>query len=99
MVAYLVTCTFDLKNATSQDYQTAYADLASLGLKKVITSTQGNPVVAPTTLTIGEFNGQNATVVRDSVRDAVQRAFSGRRFSSEIFVVVGGDWAWGAAST
>jgi hypothetical protein len=33
-MAYLVTCTFDLSNATSQDYQTAYADLASLGLKK-----------------------------------------------------------------
>lgn len=98
-MAYLVTCTFDLRNATSQDYQTAYADLASLGLKKAIVSSQGNQVVAPTTMTIGEFNGQNAAAVRDSVRDAVQRAFSARRFSSEIFVVVGGDWAWGVAST
>ena len=98
-MAYLVTCTFDLKNATSQDYQTAYADLANLGLKKIIASSQGNQVVAPTTMTIGEFNGQNAGAVRDSVRDAVQQAFSARRFSSEIFVVVGDDWAWGAAST
>jgi hypothetical protein len=98
-MAYLVTCTFDLTNATSQDYQTAYADLASLGLKKVLVSEQGHQVVAPTTMTLGEFNGQNAAAVRDSVRDSVKRAFAARRFSAEIFVVVGGDWAWGAAST
>lgn len=98
-MAYLVTCTFDLKNATSQDYQTAYADLASLGLKKVVVSDQGQQIVAPTTMTLGQFEGQNAVAVRDSVRESVKRAFSSRRFSSEIFVVVGGDWTWGAAST
>jgi hypothetical protein len=98
-MAYLVTCTFDLENATSQDYQTAYVDLTNLGLKKVILSDQGNQVVAPTTMTIGQFDGQNAAAVRESVRDSVKRAFSSRRFSSEILVVVGGDWAWGAATT
>lgn len=34
-MSYLVFCTFDLKNASSQDYHTAYSDLAALGLQKV----------------------------------------------------------------
>ncbi len=98
-MAYLVTCTFDLKNATRTDYQNAYADLEGIGLKKVIVSDQGNEVVTPTTMTIGTFNGQSAGAVRDYVRDNVQGAFRSRRFSSEIFVTVGGDWAWGGATT
>jgi hypothetical protein len=98
-MSYLVTCTFDLKNASRQDYQNAYADLAGIGLKRVIVSDQGNEVVVPTTMTIGQFNGSSAAQVRDDIRDAVQGVFNKRRFSSEIFVVVGGDWAWGGATT
>src|ERR1700752_5498674 len=64
-VSYLATCTFDLKGASTQDYQTAYADLEKTGLKKVVESGSGGKVVAPTTMTIGEFNGQSAAAVRD----------------------------------
>ena len=65
----------------------------------MIVSNQGRQVVARTTMVIGEFNGQSAGGVRDFVRDAVERAFAAQRFSSEIFIVVGGDWAWSADST
>jgi len=98
-MSYFVFCTFDLKGATSQDYQAAYADLEKIGLKKVIVSDQGNNVVIPTTATAGQFNGTSTGAVRDDIRNRVQNAFKARRFSSEIFVVVGGDWAWGAATT
>jgi hypothetical protein len=98
-MSYFVTCTFDLKNASRDDYINAYADLKRLGLSRTVASVQGTTVVAPTTMTMGEFNGQNVGAVRDSVRDQVQAAFAARRFSSEIFVSVGGDWAWGAATT
>jgi hypothetical protein len=98
-VTYLVFCTFDLKNASSTDYQNAYADLAQIGLKKVYKSDSGGDVVIPTTAAMGEFNGESAPAVRDYVRDKVKSAFAARRFKSEIFVVVGGNWAWGAAST
>jgi hypothetical protein len=50
-------------------------------------------------MTLGEFNGQSSASVRHFVRDAVKKAFAARAFSSEIFVVVGGDWTWGVAST
>jgi hypothetical protein len=98
-MSFLVTCTFDLKNASTTDYQNAYADLANLGLKKTVVADNKNSIVAPTTMTIGEFNGQSASSVRDYVRERVKNAFSARRFTSEIFVTVGGDWTWGAGTT
>ena len=94
-MAYLVFCTFDLKNASDADYQNAYADLERLGLKKVHKSTQGSNVVIPTTAAMGEINGASAAAVRDDMCSKIQNAFNARRFKSEIFVTVGGDWAWG----
>jgi hypothetical protein len=98
-MSYLVFCTFDLKNASAQDYQNAYADLEKIGLKRVIVSDQGNNIVIPTTATIGTFNGTSATSVRDDIRERIQKAFKARGFKSEIFIVVGANWAWGAGST
>ncbi len=98
-MSYLVFCTFDLKNASSKDYENAYSDLKSLGLYKVIKSDQGSDVVIPTTSVMGEFNGNSASSVRNDLRDKIQSAFQRRGLRSEIFVVVGDDWAWGAAST
>ncbi|GFO63649.1 hypothetical protein [Geomonas paludis] len=98
-MSYLVFCTFDLKNATSADYKNAYADLEKIGLKRVIKADQGHDVVIPTTAAMGTYNGASATSVRDDVTSQVQRAFTARQFKSEIFVVIGGDWAWGAATS
>jgi hypothetical protein len=98
-MSYLVICTFDLKNANHQDYQNAYADLAKIGLNKIIVGSQGGRVVTPTTTTAGEFNGNSAASVCNDIRAQVKSIFAARRFSSEIFVMVGGDWAWGATTT
>jgi hypothetical protein len=68
-MSYFVLCTFDLKSASSQDYQNAYSDLTKLGLKKVVVGNQNNQVVIPTTTVAGEFNGNSAGEVRDSVRN------------------------------
>jgi hypothetical protein len=98
-MSYLVFCTFDLKNATSQDYANAYADLDKIGLKKVVVNSQGNKVVIPTTATMGQFDGTSASNVCTAIRDRVQTAFKARGFTSEIFVVTGGDWAWVSGTT
>jgi len=68
-MSYLVFCTFDLKNATSTDYQNAYADPGKIGLKKVHKSDQGHDVVIPTTATTEDFNGTSAASVRNDIRD------------------------------
>lgn len=98
-MAYLVFCTFDLKNASATDYQNAYTDLETIGLKKVHKGSAGSDVVIPTTAAMGEFSGTSAGNVRDDVRKQVQNSFAKRGFKSEIFVIVGGDWAWGARTT
>jgi hypothetical protein len=98
-MSYFVLCTFDLKNANRQDYDNAYADLEKFGLKKVIVGDQGGNVVIPTTTVAGTFTGANAGAVRDFVREKAKTAFAARRFVSEIFVLVGDNWAWGGATT
>jgi hypothetical protein len=52
-MSYFVLCTFDLKSASRQDYDNAYADLEKIGLKKVVTSDQGGKAVIPTTTVAG----------------------------------------------
>jgi hypothetical protein len=48
---------------------------------------------------MGDYNGTSASSVRDHVRTQVKAAFAARRFRSEIFVAVGENGAWGAATT
>ncbi|MDI1340869.1 hypothetical protein [Polaromonas sp.] len=98
-MSYLVFCTFDLKNASTQDYQDAYEDLASLGLQKIVTRSQGAKVVIPTTAAMGTFTGSDAATVCTDIRDQVQGAFEARGLKSELFLVTGGDWAWVPGST
>jgi hypothetical protein len=98
-MSYLATCTFDLKNGSSDDYKNAYADFDKIGLKTAVASSEGKRIVAPTTLTIGEFNATDAGRLRDDLCEKVQRGFRTRGFTAEIFVVVGGDWAWGTRTT
>jgi hypothetical protein len=93
-MSYLVFCTFDLKGASSQDYQNAYADLAKIGLAKVHKTAGGGQAVIPTTAAMGFFNGNSSSAVVEYVRDAVQAAFTARRFKSELFLTAGGDWSW-----
>lgn len=98
-MSYLVFCTFDLKNASRQDYTTAYNDLAKIGLVKVHQGGDGGQAVIPTTAAMGFFNGAGAKAVVESVRDSVRAAFNARRFKSELFFTAGGDWAWVPATT
>jgi hypothetical protein len=98
-MTYLIFCTFDLKNATTSDYQNAYADLHKIGLAKVHKGGNGGEVVIPTTAAMGEFNGTSAASIRDAVAEQVKTAFATRRFKSEIFLVVGRDWAWSSRTT
>ncbi|WP_241077485.1 hypothetical protein [Achromobacter xylosoxidans] len=99
-MTYGVVCTFDLKNASSTDYQNAYSDLEALGLKRAQGNSSGGETVIPTTTVLGSYNGESAASVRDHVRTKVQAAFKARGLRSEIFVIVGGqDWTWGSTTS
>jgi hypothetical protein len=98
-VSYFVVCTFDLKNADYEDYQNAYSDLKKIGLSRTVTSDKGSEIILPTTTTAGEFSGTSAVSIRDDLCSQVKKAFSARKFKSEIFISVGGDWSWGHRTT
>lgn len=99
-MTFAVFCTFDLKNASSTDYQNAYSDLETLGLKKVQANDQGGNTVIPTTSVLGGWTGTSAVAIRNDVRAKIQALFKTRGFKSEIFAVVGGeDWTWGSTTT
>lgn len=98
-MSYLVLCTFDLKNASSDDYKTAYSELRAIGLNKVVVGGDRSNYVIPTTTTAGEFNGANSEKIRDDIRQKVKAAFTKHSLRSEIFIVVGDSWAWGSGTT
>lgn len=98
-MSYFAVCTFDLQNATYDDYQNAYADLAKIGLPHVVVPSQGGKIILPTTTCAGAFEGASAGAVRDDLCDCISKAFVARRLISEIFISIGGDWAWGHRTT
>src|SRR6266516_277860 len=98
-MSYFLLCTFDLKNASRQDYENAYADLGKIGLTRVMTRNQGGQVVIPTTTVAGTINGASAVIVHNAVQERIKKAFQARGFSSEIFTLAAGDWAWNGATT
>jgi hypothetical protein len=98
-MSYIIFCTFDLKNATSQDYERAYAALAKLGLQKVQKSDKGHDAVIPTTSAMGEFEADSGGQLRDQAVEEIKAAFAAERLKSEIFGIVGANWAWGTGVT
>ncbi|NVO73210.1 hypothetical protein [Photobacterium damselae] len=99
-MSYIVFCTFDLRNASSQDYENAYSALGRLGLNRVIAADNGRQVVIPTTSVQGSFNGRDAATVRDDLRNRIQQAFTNLGLRSEIYLITGGEnWAWGSTTS
>ena len=93
-MSYLVTVTFDLKNAQSKDYDLVYKSFAALGLSKEVKASNGNTYTLPNTTCLGAFNGTSAGSVRDDFAKRTQNAIAGLGLTGEVFVVVGGDWGW-----
>lgn len=98
-MSYLAVLTFDLADATREDYDNAYSDVRDIGFSTTVRASSGKDIVLPTTTCVGEFNGADVGSVRDDLCTRVQRAFQTRGFKSEVFVAVGGDWAWGHRTT
>jgi hypothetical protein len=94
-MTHFVVVTFDIANGRIEDYEAIYKDFAALGLSRKLKYGHGNIVNLPTTATAGEFNGQTACSIRDQLCDQTQQCFTRRGLRGEVFVSVGGDWAWG----
>ncbi|EGQ9158495.1 hypothetical protein NMT03_000791 [Vibrio alginolyticus] len=94
-MSYFVLCSFDLRNATSEDYEAAYSELAALGLQRTLRADNGNNVSLPNTTVAGIHNGTSTSAMRDHFTSSIETAFRRRGLSSKVFVSVGDNYAWG----
>ncbi|MDK9770760.1 hypothetical protein [Vibrio sp. B181a] len=94
-MSYFVLCSFDLKNASSEDYEAAYAELDAFGLSTTIKGSRGNDVKLPNTTVAGLHNGSSVADVRDHFARKIESAFIRRGLTGKIFVSVGDGYAWG----
>ena len=93
-MSYLAMLSFDLANATREDYAKAYERAAQLGFHRTIRSNNGNLVYLPTTTCAGTFTGSSAAALAEALATQVKSVFAAAGLSAEIFISVGGDWAW-----
>ncbi len=94
-MSYFVIATFDIKDGSSENYRQVYEDIAALGLRGSLASDGGTKCQLPTTTTAGTFTGVSAAAVRDDLSGRIEHVFHRHGLKGEIFVAVGGDWAWG----
>lgn len=95
-MSYGATLSFDLKNASSEDYQDAYADVKKIGFATHVEGENGK-IALPSTTCYGKFTGASADAVMEALRTKVSAAFILRKFTYEIFIAVGGEdtmWGW-----
>lgn len=93
-MSFMVTVSFDLKNAKTEDYVRVYDAFKSLGLNKQIKADNGAVVQLPTTTCVGFFNGATASAVCGDLANRCQAAVEKLALSGEVFVATGGDWSW-----
>lgn len=96
-MSYGVILSFDLKNASSDDYGNAYEDVKKIGFKTHLVGDTNKSIQLPTTTCYGVFDGASAEAVTLVLREKVKAAFVARKFTYEIFVAAGGGghwWGW-----
>lgn len=93
-MSYLVLCTFDLENASSEDYNNAYKVLKKIGLSKEVTSDTNSIVTLPNTVTMGKFNGVSSSLIKEDVLTQIKNEFKALRLKSKIFITVSSGWSW-----
>ncbi|EOX4456750.1 TPA: hypothetical protein O4H68_001504 [Vibrio alginolyticus] len=93
-MSYFVLCTFDLFNATSEDYESAYAELEKLGLHTVLEASSGATVDLPNTTAAGLFTGDKSSSIADDVLRLIKKRFSAQGLKYKVFISVADGYAW-----
>lgn len=94
-MSYLVSISFDIKNATSKNYDDFYSKLDQIGLSKHLVADNGSKIQIPTTTTLaGIFEGNSIEEIRDYIADEIKKVYHQLNLNGEIFVFVGSNWGW-----
>jgi len=92
---FTALCTFDLTNASEEDYTKVYEALEEIGLSRKVHGTNGE-VNLPNTTVLGKFNGQTKAGVRDLVSEKIKNSFKDLNLKSKAFTMVspsGNTWS------
>lgn len=93
-MSYFVLCTFDLFNATSEDYESAYSELKKLGLHTALEAASGKTVDLPNTTAAGLFTGDKHSSIADDLLRLVKERFSAQGLKYKVFISVADGYAW-----
>jgi hypothetical protein len=93
-MSYLVSVSFDIKNGNFNGYQAVYAGFEKAGLSRTQTTSNGKTIHLPTTMVLGEFDGESSAKVRDDVSDQCIAVFQANNLKGELFLTVGTGWTW-----
>ena len=98
-MSFLVVVSFDIKDASSKDYENLYNSFEKIGLKRSVKADDGKLYNVPTTTTVvGEFTGQTSAKVRDDLRELVKTAYRINKLTGDFFINVGNNWTWTISS-
>lgn len=98
-MSYLVTVSYDLKNADSSTYKVIDDLLSDMGFSDSIVGSSGKELELPDNTYAGEFEGESVSKVRQDLCDLITEEFKEAGVKASIFVTVGGNWAWGIRHT
>jgi len=94
-MTFQVFMSFDLHNASDEDYAKFYHALAKIGLFHWVKGNIGK-LELPHSAVIGDFPGISVESVRDQVRTMVVQILEATTLQGFIFVVVGENGTWGS---
>lgn len=97
-MSFFVTLTFDLTNASSDDYEFIEDELDSLGLYNELEGKKRS-IKLPNNTYGGEFNGENTLEVKSYIAENVKIIFKKLTVKSTYFITVGSGWSWLKGST
>jgi hypothetical protein len=94
-MAFQVFMSFDLHDASEEDYAKFYSALAKIGLFHWVKGNIGK-LELPHSAVIGDFAGISVEDVRDRVRISVVQILEAIGLKGFIFVAVGENGTWGS---
>jgi hypothetical protein len=101
-MSFGVTVTFDIHNSEDADYDEITKLLESIKLYKSVKSDKNKIIDLPNNTYFGEFDSSQIKSTGDlsgSIVNWIKKEFDRMDLRSNIFVAVGGDWAWGSRTT
>ena len=96
---YQVVVTFDLVDASSDQYSCVREELSGMGLYNLVFGEEDRRVDLPHNTFVGDLYGSNVDEIRNSIRSQMKDAFRGCGVTGLILVTVGGpEHTWGTAT-